>query len=105
MAHSEQAERSKIQPEKNTPTTTIRQPIDGVIGRPEGRETGRPVRETGLRGKVVVITGAGAGIGRATALRFAEEGAKVAAWDVSDKGSSQLVSAIQWAGGEADYRT
>ena len=60
---------------------------------------------SGLRGKVVVISGAGAGIGRATALRFAEEGARVAAWDVSDKAASQLVSAIQWAGGEADCRT
>jgi 3-oxoacyl-[acyl-carrier protein] reductase len=60
---------------------------------------------SGLRGKVVVITGAGAGIGRATALRFAEEGARIAAWDVSGKAASQLVSAVQWAGGEADYRT
>jgi 3-oxoacyl-[acyl-carrier protein] reductase len=59
---------------------------------------------SGLRGKVVVITGAGAGIGRATALRFAEEGARIAAWDVSGKAASQLVSAVQWAGGEADYR-
>ena len=40
---------------------------------------------SGLRGKVVAITGAGAGIGRATALRFAEEGARIAAWDISDK--------------------
>jgi len=60
---------------------------------------------SGLRGKVVIITGAGAGIGRATALSFAEEGARIAAWDISDKAAPQLVSAIQWAGGEADYRT
>ena len=38
---------------------------------------------TGLRDKVVVVTGAAAGIGRATALRFAEEGCRVASWDVS----------------------
>jgi 3-oxoacyl-[acyl-carrier protein] reductase len=40
--------------------------------------------ETGLRDKVVIVTGAAAGIGRATALRFAAEGCKVSAWDVSD---------------------
>jgi 3-oxoacyl-[acyl-carrier protein] reductase len=51
-----------------------------------------------------VITGAGAGIGRATALRFAEEGARVAAWDLSDKAAAQLESAIRWAGGESHFQ-
>jgi 3-oxoacyl-[acyl-carrier protein] reductase len=64
----------------------------------------RLLRESGLRGKVVVITGAVAGIGRATALRFAEEGARIAAWDVSDKAGPQLQSAIHWAGGEAHFQ-
>lgn len=68
------------------------------------REKPQPAPETGLRGKVVVITGASAGIGRATALRFAQEGAKIAAWDVSDKAASQLESAIQWSGGEAQFQ-
>lgn len=40
--------------------------------------------ETGLAGKVVVVTGAAAGIGRATATRFAVEGCHVAAWDVTE---------------------
>jgi len=61
-------------------------------------------REIGSRGKVVVITGAVSGIGRATALRFAEEGARVAAWDVSVKSAPQLESAIQWAGGESYFQ-
>src|SRR5271169_796260 len=68
------------------------------------RERRRPLRESGLREKVVVITGAGAGIGRATALRFAEEGARIAAWDVSGKAAAQLESAIKWKGGESHFQ-
>src|SRR5271167_2382938 len=71
---------------------------------PSVREKRRPAAGSGLRGKVVVITGAGAGIGRATALRFAEEGARIAAWDVSDKAAAQLESAVKWAGGEARFQ-
>lgn len=40
--------------------------------------------ETGLEGKVVIVTGAAAGIGRATAERFTQEGCRVAWWDVKD---------------------
>ena len=45
--------------------------------------------ETGLQHKVVIVTGAAAGIGRATARRFAEEGCRVAAWDVRDGGAPE----------------
>src|ERR1017187_176384 len=40
--------------------------------------------ETGLENKVAIVTGAAAGIGHATARRFAQEGCRVAAWDVKD---------------------
>jgi 3-oxoacyl-[acyl-carrier protein] reductase len=40
--------------------------------------------ETGLHNKVVIVTGAAAGIGRVTARRFAQEGCRVASWDVTE---------------------
>ena len=40
--------------------------------------------ETGLQHRVVIVTGAAAGIGQATARRFAQEGCRVASWDVKD---------------------
>jgi NAD(P)-dependent dehydrogenase (short-subunit alcohol dehydrogenase family) len=40
---------------------------------------------SGLRDRVVIVTGGAAGIGRATAERFADEGAKVVVWDVTSE--------------------
>ena len=59
---------------------------------------------TGLKDKVVIVTGAAAGIGRATALRFAEEGCRVAAWDVNDAGAPALVAEIEAAGGTGFFQ-
>jgi len=92
-------------PELDSVIQDIRQPVGiAVMDTPSVHEKGRPARESGLRAKVVVITGAAAGIGRATALRFAEEGARIAAWDVSAKTAPQLESAIKWAGGESHFQ-
>jgi 3-oxoacyl-[acyl-carrier protein] reductase len=60
--------------------------------------------ETGLKEKVVIVTGAATGIGRATALRFACEGARIAAWDVNAEGADALVRELTEAGGEAIFQ-
>ena len=54
-----------------------------------------------LQGKVSIITGAGQGIGRATALKFAKEGAKVAVCDINLESVQQTVELVESAGGEA----
>ena len=56
--------------------------------------------DTGLRGRVVVVTGAAAGIGRATAVRFAGEGSRVADFDVNEAAGPGLVEEIGKAGGD-----
>ena len=50
-----------------------------------------------LEGKVAVITGAGSGIGEATAILFAHEGAKVVAVDIDDVSGNRAVSKIKQA--------
>jgi len=52
-------------------------------------------------GLTVVITGAAAGIGRATALCFAKEGAQVVVSDIDSDGGAQTVTLIEEAGGKA----
>ena len=54
-----------------------------------------------LEGKVALITGAGSGIGRATSLLFAREGAKVVACDFNLEGNAETVRMIEQQGGTA----
>ena len=56
-----------------------------------------------LDGKVAIITGAGSGIGRATALLFAKEGAKVVIADNVVSGGEETLTMIRESGGEACF--
>ena len=56
-----------------------------------------------LEGKVAVVTGGGNGIGRATAVRFAEEGAAVVVADILDSPGRETVAIIEKAGGRATF--
>lgn len=56
-----------------------------------------------LKDKVATITGAGSGIGRATAILFAKEGAKVVVADYVAEGGESTVGMIKDAGGEASF--
>ncbi len=54
-----------------------------------------------LQDKVALVTGAGNGIGRATAIRFAREGARVVASDMDEAGVNETAQLIAEAGGKA----
>ncbi|MGH7965744.1 MAG: SDR family NAD(P)-dependent oxidoreductase, partial [Candidatus Binatia bacterium] len=56
-----------------------------------------------VHGKVALVTGGGSGIGQATALAFAREGAKVVISDIVVAGGEETVQMIKAAGGEAVF--
>jgi NAD(P)-dependent dehydrogenase (short-subunit alcohol dehydrogenase family) len=65
-----------------------------------GQTGNRPGR---LQGKKAVITGGAAGMGRATALAFADEGASVAIMDIQKQAGEEVVQLIQQKGGTAEF--
>ena len=54
-----------------------------------------------FEGKVAIVTGAASGMGKASAIRLAEEGAKVVLGDVNEEGLQQTAADIDAAGGVA----
>jgi NAD(P)-dependent dehydrogenase (short-subunit alcohol dehydrogenase family) len=54
-----------------------------------------------MAGKVVVVTGGAAGIGRATAVAFARQGASVVIGDIDGAGAKEIAASIRDSGGEA----
>jgi NAD(P)-dependent dehydrogenase (short-subunit alcohol dehydrogenase family) len=56
-----------------------------------------------LQGKVTLVTGASSGIGRAIALAYAREGAKVVVSDVNVAGGEETVSLVREQGGDAIF--
>ena len=57
-----------------------------------------------LEGKIAVVTGAGSGIGRATAEALAAAGATVVCADINRETGEEAAAALRAAGGRADYR-
>ena len=76
----------------------------GPIDDPSSKTFSKLREAMGLvSGKVALVTGSGAGIGRAAALKFAEEGAKVFVSDVNSDGGNETVALIKQKGGDAAF--
>lgn len=56
-----------------------------------------------IKGKIALVTGAGSGIGRATALRLAQEGASVVIADIDEAGGQETVRQVEAVGGRAAF--
>lgn len=56
-----------------------------------------------IKDKVAIVTGGGMGIGQATSILFAKEGAKVAVTDINDQAGKKVVDKINEEGGEAYF--
>ena len=56
-----------------------------------------------LEGRVAIVTGAGSGIGKATALRMSQEGAKMVVVDIVSDDGQETLATIEERGGEGIF--
>jgi NAD(P)-dependent dehydrogenase (short-subunit alcohol dehydrogenase family) len=70
---------------------------NGIVERRSFKSMGR------VEGKVAIVTGGGSGIGRASCLLLAREGASIAIADIDAKAGKKVVTEIENAGGTAQY--
>nr|XP_033334959.1 short-chain dehydrogenase/reductase family 16C member 6-like isoform X1 [Megalopta genalis] len=62
-----------------------------------------PVEEKSVAGEIVLVTGAGHGIGKELALKYASLGATVVCWDLNQQGNDEVVEEIKQLGGSKAY--
>jgi NAD(P)-dependent dehydrogenase (short-subunit alcohol dehydrogenase family) len=74
-----------------------------VVGNGFCKRGGAEMVEQRFSGKVALVTGGASGIGRASAVAFAREGASVVVSDVAVEGGEETVRLIEEAGGEATF--
>ena len=94
-----------VKPETRNPKPETRNPKPETRNpKPETRNPKPETRNMRLRDQVALITGAATGIGRACALTFAREGARLMIADVNAEAAQEVVDRINGDGGEAVFR-
>jgi NAD(P)-dependent dehydrogenase (short-subunit alcohol dehydrogenase family) len=77
--------------------------IDAHAAHRNSAEKGGKIVSGQFQGRVALVTGGSSGIGRATALAFAREGAHVVVSDVAVDGGAETVGLVKAAGGDASF--